>query len=189
MTNNNPTTIYLTNSSFYWTKYWPDMYVDYFRFNGSQYYNGNDSNPHTLNIAPSSPIALGSGSTGTWETDFDGHGGTLYGSFTVALTFDGRCNVDDTVVVATPTPTKTPTATRTPTKTPTPTKTSTPSRTPTPTRTRTPTLTPTKTSTPTLTNTSFVPTDTPSPTVEPTRTPACPFDDPGWPCLTPPWSP
>ncbi len=195
VTNNNPTTIFLTNSSLYWTKYWPNMYVDYFDFNGDRYYNGNDSNPHTLNVAPSPPIALNSGSTATWSTDFDGHGGTLYGEFTVSLTFDGRCTVDDTVTVSTPTPTKTATATRTPTKTSTPSKTPTPSKTATPTKTPTPTTVPTKTNTPTPSRTptpsptSFIPTDTPTPTTQPTRTPACPFDDPGWPCLTPPWNP
>ncbi len=187
VTNNNPTAIFLTNSSFYWDKYWSGMYVDWFRFNGTQYYNGNDSTPPTTNVAPSPPIALGAGNTAEWRTDFDGHGGTLYGEFTVQLTFDDRCTVSDTVSRATPTPTNTFTVTPTPSKTPTPTRTPTPSKTPTPTRTPTPSKTPTRTPTWTASPTSFIPTDTPTLTPQPTRTPACPFDDPGWPCLTPPW--
>ncbi|MBS1249239.1 MAG: hypothetical protein MAG431_00814 [Chloroflexi bacterium] len=76
---------------------------------------------------------LGSGSSGTWVTDFDGHDGPpLYGEFTVNLTFDDRCTVSDTVSRATPMPTDTPTPTDivTPTDTPIPSDTPVPSDTP-----------------------------------------------------------
>jgi hypothetical protein len=88
----------------------------------------------------------------------------------------------------TPLPTSTPTITWTPSITPTrtvtpipshtswPTSTTIPSSTPVPSRTPVP---PTKTATLHVTNTS---------TAIPTWTPACPYDDPGWPCQ-PTWTP
>ena len=189
VTNNNPTPIYLTNSSFYWHKYWSGMYVDWFRFMGNQYYNGNDSNPDTLNVAPGSPIAIGSGQSGAWRTDFDGHGGTLYGEFTVQLSFEnGRCAVSDTVDRNTPIPSNTPTSSHTPTRTLTPTNTLIPTNTNTPTHTFTPTKT--RTPTPTFTHTpdySPTPTDTdaPEPTATATNTSVCSPDHPLYPCITP----
>jgi hypothetical protein len=107
-----------------------------------------------------------------------------------------------------PTDTPEPTSTFTPSVTPLPTFTFTPSWTPsiTPTASDTPiptsTFTPTNTPiTPTATNTPIpsdtpepsatftpLPTNTPTETPIPTWTPACPFDDPNWPCQ-PTWTP
>ncbi|MEJ2413633.1 MAG: hypothetical protein P8Y34_11690, partial [Anaerolineales bacterium] len=88
-----------------------------------------------------------------------------------------------------PTATLVPSATNTPSITPTPSKTPYLSPTPSLTASITPTSTPTDTSVPTIVNT---PTKTPIPptptkTPIPTWTPACPFDDPGWPCQ-PTWT-
>ncbi len=103
---------------------------------------------------------------------------------------------------STPLPTNTGTATETPIPSNTPKKSPTPtaSNTPLPTSTPTKGFTPLSTSTPkspTVTKTSvptiaITPTKTPIPptptrTPVPTWTPACPFDDPGWPCQ-PTWT-
>jgi len=92
----------------------------------------------------------------------------------------------------TPTPTETFTQTATFTPSWTPSITPTASDTPTPTDTRTPSITPIP---PTITNTlvasaTFTPTasNTPTETPIPTWTPACPFDDPNWPCQST-WTP
>jgi hypothetical protein len=92
----------------------------------------------------------------------------------------------------TPPPSATPSITNTPTITPTATKTLVPSATALPTNTvpaptRTNTLVPSITPLPTNTRTPL-PTNSPTPTPIPTWTPACPFDDPGWPCQ-PTWTP
>ncbi len=155
--NNNPNTIYLVSS--YMT--WPDqsgMYVDYIRFEGNRYYNGNDYNSDNYSAA-SPPIGVGPGSTGNWDTDFDGQPpGGLSGTFTVTLTFGrdasdpGSCSITGSDYRA-PQPTRTPTPTATPCPgtcpTPTPTRTRSPTRTRTPTPTSGPsTPTPTRTPTP-----------------------------------------
>ncbi len=106
-----------------------------------------------------------------------------------------------------PTDTPIPSATGTPTITPKPSKTPKKSPTPTPSRTPLPTSTPTVGFTPLPTSTPITPTATrtPVPTISntntptpipptptntpiPTWTPACPFDDPNWPCQ-PTWTP
>jgi len=93
---------------------------------------------------------------------------------------------------STPLPTNTPTITWTPSKTPIPTSTLIPSVTswPTntplpPTSTRTPLPSATNPPPPTSTNTPIY-TNTPTPV--PTWTPACPYEDPEWPCQ-PTWTP
>lgn len=97
----------------------------------------------------------------------------------------------------TPLPTNTPPPSSTPLPTGTPTKTPTASNTPVPSHTSWPTNTsapPTVTKSPVPTATSNIPTATRTPpatgtpTPIPTWTPACPFDDPGWPCQ-PTWTP
>jgi len=117
-------------------------------------------------------------------------------------------------VTYTPTPPPPPTATSIPTQTPLPTATPPPTLTFTP--SWTPSITPTASDTPVATNTSIptitippptvtnspvpsitpvpsqtntpLPTNTHTPTPIPTWTPACPFDDPLWPCQ-PTWTP
>lgn len=86
----------------------------------------------------------------------------------------------------TPLPTKTFTPSLTPSDTPIPTDTPTPSDTPIP----SPTFTPSHTPVPSATNTPLPATNTFTPTATPipTWTPACPWDDPAWPCQ-PTWTP
>jgi len=89
----------------------------------------------------------------------------------------------------TPTKTWTPSITPTPSDTPVPSHTSWPSNTPLPSWTPMPSSTalPTSTKTPLPTSTK-TPHFTKTPTPIPTWTPACPFDDPNWPCQ-PTWTP
>ena len=176
--NDNVAAVTLTGSGFNWTDaYHPAQYVDYHRWNGVAYYNGNDPDPSTI---ISTSQGFPAGATYDWRTLFGGIPGGmgLDGTFSVGLVFNGSCTVSGSVsrtaptatVTQTPlptaTPTNTPTITRTPTITLTPTNTSTPTITPTRTLTPTITRTPTRTSTPTITRT---PTRTNTPTV--TRTP------------------
>jgi hypothetical protein len=198
--NNNVAPMALTSTTLTWTAAYPNQYVNYFSFTGLQYYGGDDYDSPT---SASSSIVMGAGgSTASWQADFNNVPGGmgLNGTFTLSLTFDGRCPISRTVTRTAPTATltRTPTATRTSTQTPTPitptaTRTSTPTRTPTrtitpgpsPTRTRTPTRTSTatRTSTPTATGTA---TNTPTPTpVTPTRTPTVTATRTPSPTLTP----
>ena len=170
--NTNPTAIYLTQADFTWTDtYHPNQYVNYFQFNGSNYYPGNDYDPPT-NV--SSNRALASGATAAWYAIFGNVPSTgLGGTYSVTLTFDGRCTVSATLTrtATTPTPTRTPTITRTATASATipftPTITRTPTISPTATVTYTRTLTPTVTLTPTITLTRTI---TPTPTITRTST-------------------
>ncbi len=112
VTNNNPVAIVLLNSSFNWDKNWSDMYVDYFRWGGTNYWGGNDDTPNTSNIAPSSTLSINAGSSALWSMDFDFHSSNkdIWGSFTPILYFDdgsgGQCPIFDTVVVPGPDPTQ-----------------------------------------------------------------------------------
>jgi hypothetical protein len=176
VSNGNPMTVYLTDSVLFWTDaYDPNQYVDYFRFRGFEYFSGNDFSSST---SASTYISLGSSSTGGWSVRFGGvpPAQGLDGTFALTLTFDGHCDVSDSIsrdaptATITDTPTESRTPTRTATVTPIPTETDTPTITTTPTRTRTRTVTPTATVTPTRTNSPTV-TDTPTETRTPTRTP------------------
>ena len=171
ITNNNPFAIALTNSSLSWVDYWhPEGEVNRFSLGGTTYWNGDDGDPPTNNIVPSSTVTIGSGNTSTWAADYN-NVPELYGAFTITLQF-GSCTVSASTDVPTPTATSTPTNTRTPTVTPTPTNTGTPTRTPTRTTTPLPTRTGTATNTPTVTRT---PTSTPISSPTPTETPNCPL--------------
>lgn len=89
----------------------------------------------------------------------------------------------------TPTITWTPSVTPIPSDTPVPSHTSWPTNTPIPSWTTIPSNTPLPTSTNTpLPTSTFTPVFTNTPTPIPTWTPACPFDDPNWPCQ-PTWTP
>ncbi len=103
-----------------------------------------------------------------------------------------------------PPPTVTQTASNTPPPPPTFTPSLTPSNTPIPPNTSTATATDNPTNTPITPTASLtivssptptVPTSTPVPTLTPTETPiptwtpACPYDDPNWPCNDPTWTP
>ena len=162
-------TMYLTDSSLTWTVAYPSQYVNYFRFGGTTYYNGDDYDSPTSYSA--NVAAPGGGTTTRWLADFNNVPAELGldGTFTVSLMFDNRCPVSGTVSRAAPTRTTTPTITQTPTRTMTPT----PTMTPTVTRTPTITPTPTQTMTPTITYTptrTFTPTNTATRTLTPTIT-------------------
>jgi hypothetical protein len=96
VTNTNPFGVTLTDTTLMWTDFYdPDQYINYFRFNNTQYYNGNSfSSPTTYN----GPIQVtfDSQTAVFWNMDFDGYG-SLYGQthtigpFTVELTFDETC--------------------------------------------------------------------------------------------------
>jgi hypothetical protein len=219
---------------------YPDLNVDLFSWNGSNFYLGGnndgvfDSSSPTNWIGGSLPF--NAGSTYTWAIDFDNDwagGGALTGvvsnDFGVIIDFANGCQLSRSAVprpIISWTPSLTPTITWTPTPPPPPTATAlptntfTPSATPlpsfTPTASRTPSKTPTASDTPPATNTSLpsntpitptktntlipsvtpspttsrtpTPTKSPTPTPIPTWTPACPFDDPSWPCQ-PTWTP
>jgi hypothetical protein len=148
VSNNNPSSIFMTSSFFEWPKNYPNQHVDWTQFRGVLYYNGDDpDSPTSSNASP--PIELLAGAAAQWQADFknidDDIG--LYGLFVVSLTFDNRCTVSGSAYRAkstfTSTPTSSPTAlpSRTPTPTMTPTETGAPTNTPTP--TPTPTLWPT----------------------------------------------
>jgi hypothetical protein len=164
--NNNLATVYLVYSWLNWEDTFdPDQYVNYFQWNGSTIYNGDDYSPSTS--ASSNASFSGNGNWDTWHADFNGIPSEigLNGDFTLKLTFDlgtgeeciktvtGHRTAPTTTPTRTPKPTDTPTSTPTntplPTKTPTPTKTPVAPDTPTPTKTPLPSNTPTKTPWPT----------------------------------------
>jgi hypothetical protein len=178
--NDNPIDMPLTHSTLDWSEPYASMYVNYFRWRGSNYYGGDDyDSPTTRN--PSPGRSFPGNSTGTWQVNFGGVPGGmgLDGDYTVSLMFAGLCPVGGTVsrTAPTATPSRTPTVTSTRTQTRTITLTPTITRTPTITMTRTITRTPTITNTPTRTGTrtqtrtiTLTPTITRTPTRTSTRT-------------------
>jgi len=125
VTNNNPTSVFLTNTTFHWTNPF-GRGVDWINFGGAgRYYNGDSFTSPT--IFSSSGVELPSGATYTWDADFTGWDQIPFsGEYAVELIFDNRCPVSDTLTVASPTPTLTPTVTNTATNTPLPSPTMTP---------------------------------------------------------------
>ena len=98
--NNNVAPATLTTTNFVWTELSGSMYVDYFRFDGSNYYNGNDNSSPT-NVSGSS-AALSGGSSAEWRMDFDGEPfEPITGTYSLTLTFDfpgwGTCVISDSV--------------------------------------------------------------------------------------------
>ena len=143
----------LTDTVLEWPHVPPPSYVDWFKFDGNEYFKGDDSNSPTVNSGTNRE--LGAGKTRTWEADFDDEPAEgIYGHFGLTLVFNlpgqGSCTLTASTykdLPATPVPSPTPSATPLP-----------PSATPTP--TDTPTLIPTATETPT----PEPPTPTPTPT-------------------------
>ncbi|HEY4666529.1 MAG TPA: hypothetical protein VIH26_04425 [Anaerolineales bacterium] len=128
---------------------WPDVpapaFVDYFEFDGSKYYNGNDYSSGTA--LSGSSRQLSAGKTRSWKADFDDEPGAgIYGQFDLTLVFNfpgqGSCTLSGSTFksppatsVPSPTssetpvpateeaalaPTGTPQPTESPTETPTP---------------------------------------------------------------------
>ncbi len=131
--NSNPRAVYLTNSNTNWSEMSASHYVNQLQYNWLQFYPGDDYDAPTI-AGPAVPAAFPH-PAGTWQyfwADFNNTpGGQLYGNFNTTLTFDGICNVSQSLTIYTPTPTATttdtptPTVTRTITATPPPTSTST----------------------------------------------------------------
>jgi len=178
--NNNVQPAYLINSTLTWDlSYAPVMYLDFFRFGTTAYFNPPNNPPPPQ--ATSSPIAAsapalelaGAGTQMTWAAKFNNP--TFIGLYRVTLTFDfpgwGTCVLTTSLFNNSPTPSLTPSITRTPSKTLTPSITFTPSKTFTPRPTRTPRPTQEATNTPREpTATRRPPTATTRPPVEPTET-------------------
>ena len=131
---------------------WPDVpmpaFVDYFEFDGSKYYNGNDYSSGTA--VSGSSRQLSAGKTRTWQTDFDDEPGVgIYGYFGLTLVFDfpgqGSCTLNGSTfksppATPVPSPTPVPPTETAPAPTGTPVLTETPASTPAPSETPTPTV-------------------------------------------------
>lgn len=68
--NNNFLPVQIMRTNFDWTKYYSSQYVNYSRFDGYQYYPGNDYSPPT-NITLMTPYTFGAGATTVWTSDFN----------------------------------------------------------------------------------------------------------------------
>ncbi len=147
---------FLTDTTLVWPSVPSPAYIDYFEFDGSKYYNGDDySSPTAFS---GSSRKLDAGNTGSWRTDFDDEPGEgIYGTFGLTLVFNypgqGSCTLSSSTFKdppATPVPSPVPSATSV-----APTATG-----PVPTGTPLPTNTPVATAT----STAPAPTQTPTPT-------------------------
>jgi hypothetical protein len=106
--NDGPWPLYLTGSILHWPELLtadglpdPDAYVNWFRFNGVQYYDGDDESSPTNAAAPEIP--LWGSSTAEWQADFGGYQSPLIpgAPLTVELTFaPGSCRVSGTLYPA-----------------------------------------------------------------------------------------
>ena len=98
--NNNSATGYLTTTNLVWPELSGSMAVNWFRFEGSQYYGGNDSSSPT-NIGGSNVPSPG-GTSYQWRTDFSSEPyEPIDGTYSLTLTFDfpgwGTCVISDSV--------------------------------------------------------------------------------------------
>jgi hypothetical protein len=98
--NDNVAQATLITTNFEWTELSDSMYVDNFRFDGSDYYSGNDNSSPT-GVSGSSE-SLSGGSSAQRETDFDGEPfEPITGNYALTLTFDfpgwGTCVISDSV--------------------------------------------------------------------------------------------
>ena len=146
---------YLTDTTLVWPSVPSPAYIDYFEFDGSKYYNGDDYSSPTAYSGSSRK--LDAGNTGSWRTDFDDEPGEgIYGSFDLTLVFNypgqGSCTLSSSTFKAppaTPVPSALPSSTAVPPTATSPAPTGTPLLTATPTSTPTPSQTPGPTPTPT----------------------------------------
>ncbi len=86
ISNTSGSPVMLTNTHFVWTDWdtaFPTQEVDWFQFNGSTYYGGNDASSPT-DVA--SGVALAAGASTAWKADFSPNF-DLTGNFSVELTF------------------------------------------------------------------------------------------------------
>jgi hypothetical protein len=139
---------FLTDTMLDWPDVPPPAFVDYFEFDGSKYYNGNDYSSGTA--VSGSSRQLSAGKTRTWQTDFDDEPGVgIYGYFGLTLVFDfpgqGSCTLNGSTfksppATPVPSPTPVPPTETAPAPTGTPVLTETPASTPAPSETPTPTV-------------------------------------------------
>jgi len=163
----------LMYTRFDWHPHTTGYYVDWLQWQYTYYWGAPNGAPPDADWTPlevtstrdQNLLLAGNGVQKRWRTDLDG-GSTVYGSFAVLLRFQAfdaagnviqTCDITDSLVENTPTPTFTP------------------SITPTPTNTLTPTITPSPTNT--LTPTPITPSPTPTNTLTPTPTPTFSCDD------------
>ena len=105
--NNNDATAYLATTHFEWEELDSNMRVDWFRYGGSQYYNGNDYSSSTT--VSGTNLAHPKNQSKHWRTDFDGSGyNPIWGLYTLTLTFDfpgwGDCTITRSVYAGAPPP-------------------------------------------------------------------------------------
>ena len=98
--NDNAATGNLITTNLVWPELSGSMAVNWFRFEGSQYYDGNDDSSPT-NVSGSSVPSPG-GSTYQWRTDFSSEPyEPIDGTYSLTLTFDfpgwGTCVISDSV--------------------------------------------------------------------------------------------
>lgn len=159
-----------------------NLNIDWFRWNETYFHlgvNGDGVRDYSSHTSWSGSLPFDSGSSYTWDLDFDsdwGGGGPLSGivsnDFGVIIDFDNGCQLRRDPVarpIISWTPSPTPSITPTPTPPPPPTATSPPTITPLPTNTLPPSSTPTASNTPSITPTGTQ-TSTPSKTPLPTNT-------------------
>jgi hypothetical protein len=141
---------FLTATTVEWPQVPPPAYVDWFKFDGNQYYDGNDNSSPTSKTGTN--LTLNAGKTRTWEADWDDEPAEgLYGNFSVTLVLkiSGEfCTLNssafkDPPATPVPSPTPVPPTETAPAPTGTPVLTETPASTPTPSETPTPAPTPT----------------------------------------------
>jgi len=173
----------------------PNFNMDWFKWGGS-YFPGHDeagTRDYSSSSTWTGSIPFSAGNNYRWDIDFDSDwagGGTLDGVFNsdfgIVAQFDNGCTITRSPI-ARPVPTFTntpiPSITPVPSNTPVPSYTPLPTNTPLP-PTPTKSLVPSATQVPSATPIPPTPTETPIPT----WTPACPYDDPNWPCQ-PTWTP
>ena len=102
--NGNFAPAYLISTDFEWEKHGSE-YVDYFKFDKSKYYGGNDYFPNTGPIA--SNVQMPGNSTKTWQAKFGAPPpGGIWGDFEVELTFNypgwGTCDIEKQIFVPKP---------------------------------------------------------------------------------------
>lgn len=109
VTNNNTSDVNLNYSHLDWVDFYgTNQTLDYMRFDGSKFYNGDDKTPPTDIDSSNKNLPLDAGGTALWFTRFKGYSaeyGMLHtiGPFSVQLTFNEDCVVNGEIpeVVAT----------------------------------------------------------------------------------------
>jgi hypothetical protein len=98
-----------TGSSMAWDVYYQNQYVNYFEWNGTRYYSGDDGNPPTSSD-PVPSLGFPAESSYLWRSDFNNilSDPGLVGDFQVHLTIDEVCPLEASISIIPPTPTPAP---------------------------------------------------------------------------------